>query len=309
MRVVDSPFMRRVPGWAANLALVSASLLLTALAVEAAARVFVELQARRSERSATPTTRYHAVLGWQRVPGTELRVVRPEFDVKLSFNARGLRGPDVPYERPAGVRRVLLLGDSFAEGYYVEEPQTVRALLERLLKMPPAAGGAGSPADRGRCGRVQVVNGGMGGYSTDQEYLFYTTEGHRYGAELTVVFFYYNDLLYNTSPTGTSELPKPVFVPQPDGTLNVPDSLVPPESPRAAAGQDPAAPRLRLGGARSPFACYRTAPWTATRRCTTRSPSWDWCSPRLRRSRVSCGPTGPGTAPKSATCGPAPRRS
>ena len=134
--------MRRVPGWAANLALASGSLLITALALEGAARVYVEWQGRQAEGGA-PTTRYDPVLGWQRVPGTEMRVARSEFDVTLRFNTKGLRGPDRPYDRPPGVRRVLILGYSFAAVYYVDDPQTARSVLAQRPNAPPVRGIAG----------------------------------------------------------------------------------------------------------------------------------------------------------------------
>ena len=41
------------------------------------------------------------------------------------------------------------------------------------------------------------MNGGTAGYSTDQEMLFYETEGHRYQPRVVVLFFYYNDVVYN----------------------------------------------------------------------------------------------------------------
>lgn len=190
--------MRRLPAWATNAALACSSLLLTALALEGAARVLARREAASARPDEPAIARHHPVLGWERVPGTSQRVVREGIDVTLGFNARGRRGPDVPHERPPGVRRVLLLGDSFAEGYYAEEPETVRAVLEARLRQ------AG-------CGPCQVVNGGTAGYSTDQSLLFYRLEGRRYGAELVVLLFYYNDVFYNTSALGTGGKPKPLF--------------------------------------------------------------------------------------------------
>ncbi len=101
--------------------------------------------------------------------------------MRLQINAHGLRGPDRPYEKPPGVRRVLLLGDSITEGYSVEEPYTLRSVLEALLN------------SRGE-GRFEVINGGTAGYSTDQEYLFYVAEGVRYEPDVVVLLFCYNDL-------------------------------------------------------------------------------------------------------------------
>ncbi len=163
--------------------------------------------------STPPISRYHPVLGWEKVPGAVQRIVRPEFSVELRFNSLGLRGPERPYAKPAGTRRVLLLGDSFTEGYYAEEPETVRARLESALA-------------RG-CGPVEVINGGTIAYSTDQEYLFFREDGRRYAPDVVVLLFYSNDLYYNASPVGPGNEPKPFVERGDDGAPVVHNVPVP----------------------------------------------------------------------------------
>ena len=188
--------MRRLRAVVANVALGCLSILFCAFLIEATARLLVARDVRAV--STAPLSRYHAALGWDKPPGALGQVRRPEFEVTLSINSRGLRGPERDYAKPAGTRRVLILGDSFAEGYYVEEPATARAVLEAIL--------------RDRCGAYEVLNGGTIAYSTDQEYLFYLLEGERYQPDLVLLFFYYNDLFYNSSPVGPGGEPKPYFV-------------------------------------------------------------------------------------------------
>jgi hypothetical protein len=215
----------------ANAGLAAASLLVGALLVEGAARAWVGAslaQTRRQAAGALPISRYDALLGWDKTPGAVQNVHRSEFDVTLQFNSKGLRGPERDYAEPPGTRRVLILGDSFAEGYYVDESQTVRAVLEKLL-------------DGEACGRLEVINGGTIAYSTDQEYLFYKTEGHRYGAESVVLLFYYNDLYYNASPFGPGGEPKPYF--EVDGGTLVPrNSPVPAPTKGLLNRQEPGIP-------------------------------------------------------------------
>lgn len=81
----------------------------------------------------------------------------------------------------------------------MDERKSARAVLEELL---------GSNSE---CGSVEVINGSTAGYSTDQEYLFFESEGHKYDADLVLVFFYYNDLFFNTTGMGTGRKPKPFF--------------------------------------------------------------------------------------------------
>ncbi len=170
-------------------------------AIELACRLIDARRVRLETRALAdlkPFSRYHPLLGWEKNPGAERHIRRPEIDVHMAWNAHGLRGPDRDYARPPGARRVLFLGDSFAAGYYAEEPATARAVLEAAL-----ARDCGGP--------MEVLNAGTGAYSTDQEYLYYQSEGQRYGAEVVVLFFYYNDLAYNLSPTGVSGEAKPHF--------------------------------------------------------------------------------------------------
>jgi hypothetical protein len=223
-------FVSRARSLLANAGLAAAALLVGALTIEGAARAWVHASLARARRQAPPLalSRYHDVLGWDKTPGAAQTVRRPEFDITLQFNSKGLRGPERDYATPPGTRRVLILGDSFAEGYYVDEGQTVRAVLEDLL-------------DREGCGRWEVINGGTIAYSTDQEYLFYKTEGHRYGAEAVAVLFYYNDLYYNASAVGPGGEPKPYFEVD-QGALVARNSPVPAPAKGLLNRQEPGVP-------------------------------------------------------------------
>ena len=57
---------------------------------------------------------------------------RAPWAVEFRYNAQGFRGADFPPRRP-GVRRVVVLGDSFTEGQGVTEADTYVRVLERLL--------------------------------------------------------------------------------------------------------------------------------------------------------------------------------
>lgn len=184
-----------------NAALLVASFVVTAGLIEAAARLYVAKGAVTPAEPRQRIAQYHQILGWDKPPGGHMQIARRgEYDVKIALNAHGLRGPDRAYAKPAGTRRVLILGDSFGEGYYVDEEKSARAVLEELL---------GSTSSE--CGSVEVINGSTAGYSTDQEYLFFESEGHKYHADLVLVFFYYNDLFFNTTGMGTGRKPKPFF--------------------------------------------------------------------------------------------------
>lgn len=80
-----------------------------------------------------------------------------EFDVTIRTNRYGLRQPDPELPKPAGVTRLLLLGDSFTFGFPIPDGQTFADLIEEQLNA------------RGM--RVDVVNGGVSGYSPTLHYL------------------------------------------------------------------------------------------------------------------------------------------
>lgn len=170
--------------WFGRLGLALASFALCLAAIEAGARARVASLEGGRNTTRDPVTRYHPLLGWDKPPGSEHWLTRPEYRTHLVLNSHGLRGPERGHAKPAGVRRVLLLGDSFAEGYTVPEPETVRARLENLL------GSAGA--------RVEVINAGTHGYGLDQEYIYYQIEGRRYSPDVVVVLFCYNDVAQTT---------------------------------------------------------------------------------------------------------------
>ena len=168
---------------AANLALAVFSIALVLGMAEVVLRVLAgQTRGGKEQRERNRYTEYDPVLGWRKTPGAAVVYDRREYHVEFRVNGQGLRGPDRPYAKPPGVARVLALGDSFVEAFMVEDAQTVTARLEADL------------AARG-C-RVEVINGGTVGYSTDQEYLFYRDEGRKYAPDVVVVFVYQNDIPY-----------------------------------------------------------------------------------------------------------------
>jgi hypothetical protein len=179
--------VRRVPAFLQNLALSAATVVAVAGLVEGAARAYASRLQGDPGTSRDPLLQFDPQLGWAKPRGARGVIERPEYKVELEINHQGLRGPERGHAKPPGVKRVLLLGDSFVEGYTVDEEATVRASLERMLQSE---------------GAVEVLNGGTHGYSTDQQLLFFRAEGRRYAPDEVVLLFYYNDLHGNVSRDG-----------------------------------------------------------------------------------------------------------
>jgi hypothetical protein len=155
--------------------------------------------------------------GWRNVPNADGWFSTDEYDVHLQYNARGIRGPALPYEKPDGTFRVVILGDSFIEGYSVNREDRVAEQLEKLL--------TGQDPSR----KYEVIALGTAGYSTDQELIWLEAEGIKYEPDVVVTMFYMNDVWFN----GQSKYwrgEKPAFVMQ-NGELTLTNVPVP--DPRA----------------------------------------------------------------------------
>lgn len=166
-----------------NLLLLGASGFVVLLGVEIFLRVTTPTeQGSPPEQGRGKASRFDATLGWANKERARARLETSEFTADVSINSRGLRGPEIPYERTPGRTRIALLGDSFAWGFGVSDDEM---LSHRL----------GTELD----GDVEVLNMGTVGYGTDQELLFYRTEGRRYEPDLVVLVFCSNDVANNAS--------------------------------------------------------------------------------------------------------------
>ena len=209
----------RLGGWPGNLLAAAVSLTLTCAAFELVLRV-ADRRARGKEQDERATyMQPDPYLGWSKRPLARVTYRRREYTTEVAINSRGLRDRERSYARQAGTARVLALGDSYIEAYSVPLAAAVTSVMEERLRA------AGCP--------TEVINGGTTGYSTDQEYLYYTIEGARYAPDVVILFFHYNDLLHNVYER-YYRLPKPLLdVSGPTiRQVNFPVPSPPPSPPR-----------------------------------------------------------------------------
>jgi hypothetical protein len=152
-----------------------------------------------------PGTVYQADVrfGWTLVPGLRGWVTRctgtPLPAVPVEVNSRGLRDRERPYAKPAETARVVLLGGNVAEGLAVPE----QAMLARLLE---------ERADRRQGRRLDVVNAALGGWSLDNDLLWFRAEGARYAPDLVLVLLNpVAELVSIFPPKGLRVPAKPMF--------------------------------------------------------------------------------------------------
>lgn len=113
-------------------------------------------------------------LGWVHRRGFRGTYVSEEaVNADVRINAHGLLGPDRAYERRPGVRRILLLGDSYTESMQVPYEETWGSRLERSL-------GSG----------WEVINAGVAGYGIDNTYLALQREYRKYQPDVVLLLFF-----------------------------------------------------------------------------------------------------------------------
>jgi hypothetical protein len=125
-------------------------------------------------------------LGWQTEPGAHVTYATSEFRVPVSYNSMGWRDEERQYAKPPGTYRIVLLGDSFMEAYAVPFERIFAQQLQALIS-----------ARRG--GSVEVVNLGVGGYGTLQEYLAFAEHGAKFQPDLVLLGFFTNNDLSDNS--------------------------------------------------------------------------------------------------------------
>lgn len=164
----------------ANAAMMLASCAVTTLALEGAVRLFYTPTPREIDFFSLHTSAYYQVdetVGWRPRPNTSGRHVSPgSFDTTFTTNSRGLRDREHSFEKPPGIRRVVVLGDSFAWGYGVNDDAVFPRVLEPQL-----------PA-------VEVINLGVNAYGLRQEFAYLRLEGMRYKPDLVILALCMNDL-------------------------------------------------------------------------------------------------------------------
>lgn len=141
------------------------------------------------------------------------------------ISPQGLRGQEAVIPKPAGVKRVLVLGDSLAYGLFVPAGETFPREMERLLKQKDNA--------------FEVINAGVNGYTTFNEVRFFQSEGVRYEPDHVILAFCFNDIVNPVLHWGEEgdffkDLPREAFARYEDHLQRVKPALY---GPRSAASR------------------------------------------------------------------------
>jgi hypothetical protein len=150
--------------------------------------------------------RHDAELGWAPVPNSEFTVTA-ERRIHARHNSLGLRDIELA---ASGKPRILFVGDSFVWGNDVEAGER---FTDRLRERLPA---------------YEIVNAGVSGYGTDQQYLWLKRLWDRIEPAVVVLMFtVVNDRWDNISNVRYDGYFKPYFAPAPNGQLVLSGQPVP----------------------------------------------------------------------------------
>ena len=103
--------------------------------------------------------------------------------ITYRLNRHGFRGPDWEREKAPGVRRIVLLGDSFAFGEGVRLEHTLGARLEEILSSDSGAA-------------TEVLTFAVGGWGTRDQINFLEHAGIGFDPDLVIVVYVLNDAEY-----------------------------------------------------------------------------------------------------------------
>jgi hypothetical protein len=101
------------------------------------------------------------------------------YGVGIKTNSAGFRDAEYTREKPAGKKRILVLGDSLVMGWGVRAEDSIPKDLERLMNKE------GKP--------YEVINMGVGNYNTTMEADLFEWKGLAFQPDIVVLVYFVND--------------------------------------------------------------------------------------------------------------------
>lgn len=169
----------RIRRWTANLILLGAVSLATFLALEIVFRYTAHRILGGGEWIATDAIFLLGddPVGYSLRPNaSRLMSTGQAYTVRDRVNSLGMNDVERTVAKVAGMRRILVLGDSFVFGQGVRKDRSLTSLLDSWLP------------------EVEVLNAGVPGYGLEQEYVYFKERGRRFEPDLVLVGFFMNDL-------------------------------------------------------------------------------------------------------------------
>ena len=128
-----------------------------------------------------PYIEHDPLIGYRYVADTRKTLPRPGGGTyEMAVNHAGIRSNrEYTREKPPGVTRLVVLGDSYAAGQYVSNDQRFTEILER------------------RVPNLEIINLALEGTGTDQQLLIYENTGLAYEHDAVIILPFLQNIRRN----------------------------------------------------------------------------------------------------------------
>jgi hypothetical protein len=188
--------------------------LLVIITASVATLLLFEILLRGIGFSAPVWYRPDAQLGWTLRPGVATWQTK-EGRAFVEANTAGWRDTEHAVEKTTDVYRIAVLGDSYSEAMQVARDKTFWALLPEQL----------SACNFAKDKRIEVLNFGISGYGTAQEYLVLESKAMLYHPDLVLLQFTNGNDVRNNSKALEEDKLRPFYTLNTNGTLKLDDSF------------------------------------------------------------------------------------
>nr|CAX68959.1 Lipolytic enzyme, G-D-S-L family [uncultured bacterium] len=187
MMSLPKVFINQIQRFITNIALLLISLALIFFVVEFSFRVFAHEYVEIVNFDKYFPKDLHPKLGTIFVPNTKIKWTNNlEFKVEQMSNSYGFLDYEHVLDKPAGVKRILIIGDSFVEAAQVSLEQKFHVLLEKKLNATVSNQ------------KYETIALGLSGYGTTNELALYEELGRKFKPDLTIIVFVHNDFMNNS---------------------------------------------------------------------------------------------------------------
>lgn len=180
-----------------RLSLLSLALIISLVALEYVLSKFAPRQKAWLSHNIYKPDKY---IGWRGNPEVERNYTKGRVVEYVRRNSHGFKDKERTYEKGRDVFRIVVLGDSYTEALQVPIEKTFPYILEKRLN-----------SESGK--RYEVLNLGISGFGTAQEYLTFKYYGSKYHPDLVILqFFIGNDVVNNSLALEPQKENRPFFV-------------------------------------------------------------------------------------------------
>ncbi len=131
---------------------------------------------------------------------------RKEGETYISINSDGLRDNEHQIQKPSGTVRIAVIGDSYSEALQVNINETFWKIMQEKLSA------CGAFADKFGGKKIEVINFGVSGYGTAQEFLTLKEKVWKYSPDIVLLAITTNnDITDNYRAFKRTEIPYYIY--------------------------------------------------------------------------------------------------